>query len=307
MSLLSMLTLGLCHFLVTASDSAEASSSLRGSRNLEALIHVQIQTVFLPPPVPSPSPSPTSTSAYGEAVSAAPSASPTATPFELLSFPHGRPLPLGPCQGNCITDADCDDGLYCFQRGPNEAVPGCWGGTLDNTDTNYCVFSDRPEPAILISPTGEFFRLKLYWQVGYHWQDELFERKWCLKCKNGCVEGNQMYITGCSGYSSYFTFLNDTTDYGDEIMIQVYGTNLCLHRPEGGRDIVLRTCNLKNYHQRFYAANGSSFDGEKFEIGQHSFPNRSLTQQHHPKHGEIVFMQNSTLAEMSETQFWNKL
>lgn len=46
--------------------------------------------------------------------------------------------PLQKCWGDCDTDADCQSGLVCFQRGQGgDPVPGCRGYDLSRTD--YCV------------------------------------------------------------------------------------------------------------------------------------------------------------------------
>ena len=34
-----------------------------------------------------------------------------------------------------FTDSECDDGLACFQRSGNEAIPGCVGGSYGS---DYC-------------------------------------------------------------------------------------------------------------------------------------------------------------------------
>ena len=271
---------------------ATPERSLRGRE-------LQSQTATLPTKYPTGQPS----TSYPTVT---PAPTNTRIPFDILIFPTGDvSFPLGVCQGNCLHDYNCDSGLYCFQRSPNQDVPGCNGGNLDPTYTNYCVYSDKPMPPVETSPTGEFFRLKLYWQPGYRWQGELFERKWCMKCRWGCYDGHPLYITPCSGYSTYFTFVTPTTGTGDEVMIQVNGTNLCVHRQGGSPKVYLRTCNETLEHQRWFAKNGS-FSGDKFEISQHSFSNYSLGQQHHPKDGEILYMQESYRAENATTQFWNK-
>lgn len=49
-------------------------------------------------------------------------------------------FPLGLCQGECDTDEDCAEGLMCFQREPNESVPGCQdGGPGFGSRGDYCV------------------------------------------------------------------------------------------------------------------------------------------------------------------------
>jgi hypothetical protein len=45
---------------------------------------------------------------------------------------------LGFCKGDCDTDADCAQGLKCFQRNGNEDVPFCAGGKEDKNRTDYC-------------------------------------------------------------------------------------------------------------------------------------------------------------------------
>eukprot|EP00526_Cylindrotheca_closterium_P002678 CAMPEP_0113618308 /NCGR_PEP_ID=MMETSP0017_2-20120614/9264_1 /TAXON_ID=2856 /ORGANISM="Cylindrotheca closterium" /LENGTH=1027 /DNA_ID=CAMNT_0000527801 /DNA_START=16 /DNA_END=3099 /DNA_ORIENTATION=+ /assembly_acc=CAM_ASM_000147 len=47
--------------------------------------------------------------------------------------------PKGLCQGDCDTADDCEAGLVCFQRSANDEVPGCFGGKLDSSNTDYCV------------------------------------------------------------------------------------------------------------------------------------------------------------------------
>lgn len=43
-------------------------------------------------------------------------------------------FPMGACQGDCDSDADCIGDLVCFQRGGLEAVPGCTGSGVAGTD-----------------------------------------------------------------------------------------------------------------------------------------------------------------------------
>ncbi|KAG7349099.1 peptidoglycan-binding domain protein [Nitzschia inconspicua] len=47
--------------------------------------------------------------------------------------------PLGRCQGDCDEDSHCMEGLKCFQRDANDAVPGCSGGEQDGTVSDYCI------------------------------------------------------------------------------------------------------------------------------------------------------------------------
>jgi hypothetical protein len=66
------------------------------------------------------------------------------------------PLPL--CGGDCDADGDCQDGLICFQRGANVPVPGCSGGSENESLTDYCVkdpsqFTSAPVTPVPSPPT----------------------------------------------------------------------------------------------------------------------------------------------------------
>lgn len=60
--------------------------------------------------------------------------------------------PLGACLGDCNNDADCEPGLYCFQRDADGfvPVPGCVGGDTDDSSTDYCF----ARPANYVFRTG---------------------------------------------------------------------------------------------------------------------------------------------------------
>lgn len=84
-----------------------------------------------PPATPSPTTLPT------------PSPTPLTTLPALFTYPDNPPLganlPLGECQGDCDSDVDCGEGLFCYQRTAGDAtpVPGCSGADL--SDTDFCV------------------------------------------------------------------------------------------------------------------------------------------------------------------------
>ena len=102
-----------------------------------------------------------------------------------LEIVSGHSGSLGMCQGDCNSNSDCQSGLFCYQRNAYESVPGCNG--LDASGSDYCI---DPHEMQSIPPqntdntnggsSGDVFRMKLYWQQGYMWQGEDFERKWCM-------------------------------------------------------------------------------------------------------------------------------
>ena len=47
--------------------------------------------------------------------------------------------PFDICKGDCDNDDDCAGDLICYQRGRNQAVPGCSGGELNGSLFDYCI------------------------------------------------------------------------------------------------------------------------------------------------------------------------
>lgn len=83
----------------------------------------------------------------------------------LGSTPPADKLPLQICEGDCDNDQQCGEGLICFQREENMAVPGCIGN--DSNKTDYCILdphgdgytfpptgSPQPSGAPFVRPTG---------------------------------------------------------------------------------------------------------------------------------------------------------
>ena len=66
-------------------------------------------------------------------------------------------FPLGNCEGDCDTDADCEEGLICFQRNRYTPVPGCSGQGIYNRD--YCIV---PQPGVLTKRGDETKPMGLY-------------------------------------------------------------------------------------------------------------------------------------------------
>jgi hypothetical protein len=46
---------------------------------------------------------------------------------------------------------------------------------------DFCTWNPAfPEPAPLSTPPDGFFRIKLYWEEGYMWQNQTVESEWCM-------------------------------------------------------------------------------------------------------------------------------
>lgn len=235
---------------------------------------------------------------------------PTLEPTQMPRFSNT----FGLCAGDCDSPADCDPGLYCFQRMNFEAVPGCPGSELDASRTDYCTNTAASPPfAVAPPPTEDSFRLRLYWNSSYWWQESNVEIEWCMSCPRRpqlgvlCGEGDILFLHYCSADSVYFNFVLDTDTTSDsEWLMQVVDTNLCLERD--GSSAVLSFCNSANPHQKWIALDGNVTQEEPFEIGQR--PNHfgwdlCLTTHHHPKLGEEVELFPCSTARGDNSSLWD--
>ena len=62
------------------------------------------------------------------------------------------PYKLGKCQGDCVNDASCQDGLECYTRIGFIDIPGCNGKGVE--DVNYCYKKSDTTPPVLSRPTS---------------------------------------------------------------------------------------------------------------------------------------------------------
>lgn len=93
---------------------------------------------------------------------------------------HSSTYPLGNCEGDCDDNKDCNGVLVCQQRGRYQPVFGCQGGINDSSQQDYCIHPDAVLPSNELPDfpyTSSPFRLKLYWEESYRWQDEKRESK----------------------------------------------------------------------------------------------------------------------------------
>lgn len=282
----------------------------------------------------TPSVSPT-TSTLQPSQSASPSSVPTLSPKPTITSPpvtmaptqlpllevvgnNGSPesaFPLGLCQGDCDDDDDCDWGLYCVQRNDeDDPVTGCDIGDPTFTDRDFCASM----PADQLLPRS--FRLKMYWEDGYMWQDSPDETEWCATFDydgypgtGQCWYGDEtercnpeeMYIADCrKDLRQAFVFVPVSSD---EVLVQLgNGDDRCWERD--GRAVLLRPCDPINPLQRWYPLNGSFQSGDKFELSQKDFDTQCVANAHHPKPGEVVEMHFCEALRLpdSETSYWVK-
>ena len=106
-------------------------------------------------------------------------------------------FPLGRCEGDCDSDADCEQGLTCFQRDGLEAIPGCNGSGESGSDYCYSI-TDPPTPAPL--PPTSIVQLN---ECEGSCSSSLVECAWGLNCWTdgaqpipGCAEAGRVAGAG---------------------------------------------------------------------------------------------------------------
>jgi hypothetical protein len=218
----------------------------------------------------------------------------------LVGDPNGSGPVLGECEGDCDSDRECGSGLRCFQRSGSETVPGCTGDKREWRGRDFCVKSSNGGGGGGGSGSGgSSFRIKMWWQPGYDWQEESFERKWCLQCRNSCNVGVEIAIRECSSGNTKFEFVGSSS-----VQVKVSGKDLCMElMSSDNRKITLQKCSSSS-RQKFTAGLGS-FSGEKFEL-QTVAVSGCVTQEHHPRDGELIRRQGCDGARFDTTSFYNK-
>jgi hypothetical protein len=131
-------------------------------------------------------------------------------------------------------------------------------------DRDYCI-DPLDNPSRINSDT---FRIKLFWLEDYRWQDEDFERPWCLDCEKGdCRELGILVVSRCDGDNARFNFMNPSAD---SVQISVSKENLCLEfiSDLDRRRLQLEKCDSGNIYQRFLAG-GGKFQRRPIRITTH--------------------------------------
>ncbi|GAX26104.1 hypothetical protein FisN_24Hh023 [Fistulifera solaris] len=216
---------------------------------------------------------------------------------------------LTECQADCSTDLDCVGDLVCYQRAASDGAPGC---SLDPnmlaSDADICLKNPTSGRQDNIPTDTSVFALKLYWEEGFEWQFESFERLFCLNCFGNCEAGGQLSVTNCFDLPRMWTLTSQSTDGSALIKLKDY--DLCMEWNETfvspPAATYLQPCNETNNAQRFWPAEGGSFADDRFEISPRTRRGMCLTQEHHPMTNEVVYFDYCIRPQLSDTSLWNK-
>ena len=110
----------------------------------------------------------------------------------------------GLCEGDCDGDFDCAGELVCHQREGGGPVPSCAG--RGDSSTDYCI---HPGDETARPPVAGAFRMKMYWEFGYDWQEEFWEQEWCIECLGSkCKANDEIFLGSCMDDNAWFVFEN---------------------------------------------------------------------------------------------------
>ena len=153
-------------------------------------------------------------------------------------------------------------------------------------------------PSIVKALQADYFQLKLYWQKGYFWQEETVERRWCAECEDSCKKGSRVLIQECEedNEKQRWILKNDKISPHTK-------TNLCMSFKDRWAITLDKCKSSRDKKQKFDLI--KQFTGKVRDAYEFSSKRRCLTQHHHPKPNEIVYLQNCVKARRSETSIWH--
>jgi hypothetical protein len=132
-------------------------------------------------------------------------------------------------------------------------------GAFDPNDTDTNLVIDKSEH--VVSPDKSLrrgseanrqlqqtFMLKMYWEEGYHWQEEWKERKWCLKCESSnwgghiCKEDDHLLLDECIWNDNQQWFVYERIDSAERTIKLKPWTNPDLCWTRTGESAKLKPC-----------------------------------------------------------------
>jgi DUF5010 C-terminal domain len=188
---------------------------------------------------------------------------------------------------------------------------------FDNGNINFCSISVHQGGTLPPPPTATAPRhVKLYWEPGYTWQEETFERKWCLECDApGCLPGSYVKLRPCdekwSTLNDVFQFIPVPNATGIA-MIRDPTFDTCLSGRRLGStinstrwNVTMSTCSSSSLEQRWWTAGNGHFWAGRFEIQPAGTTDQfCLKSHHHPTPGEVLKLESCRLARIYQTSYW---
>ena len=210
-------------------------------------------------------------------------------------------------------------GVFHTATASDKKEPGTQS-TLDRTEMDYVPFEDShlrgrdntkdDESRALQSTTANTvtFNLKLHWKLGYCWQQEMIERKWCLQCPGTtCNSGDYLWIYECNQHDVLQRFelvylgMDPARPNKHMGLLKVAGEDLCLHQLEPGT-FRLFPCDASNEDQKLVGF--EPYQPFEIQPAHLNHVDDCLTQDHHPKPYEELRSKPCYVARRDRTSYW---
>lgn len=189
------------------------------------------------------------------------------------------------------------------KRHPIDAAtftPREWNGIIEYQVVDLPTLAPttlRPTPNPTSRPTSNKFRLRLYWQRGYYWQESWKEMWWCMSCRGSCYNGDKIVIDHC-GSSSRQRFMT----MGDDTLRPISNPSLCMTITGYSEKSPLRLkpCDDNRWDQKLVGLK----DSGRFELQPRGMSDRCVSQMHHPKKYETVYPEDCRKTRTHDTTYW---
>jgi len=150
------------------------------------------------------------------------------------------------------------------------------------------------------------FRMRMFWQEGYCWQEEWIERFWCMSCEGGtCNVGDSLWIQECSDTDiQLFTFEPVAGTGGGKLKPFTY-QDLCwehTNSTEMELHYTLQPCDDSNYNTQIITGWQVTGHFELYPFGEST--GKCITQGHHPKPKEVIVAQPCGNPRWDHTNYW---
>lgn len=198
------------------------------------------------------------------------------------------------------------NGQFRYEVASSQGV----GGREEPMEVALLGFDPTPPPTPRPTPRPTFkpvaptpisgnFRLRLYWEKGYYWQESTKETFWCMETDDS-DEGDEVYVDWCK------------SDKDEQRWVKVGNT----FRPDDDTSLCMTTTGTSESNPiRLYKCDGRIEQefispnlvakNVKFQMKPKKYGgSRCLTQQHHPKADERVYPEECGPAIRDTTGYW---
>jgi len=148
------------------------------------------------------------------------------------------------------------------------------------------------------------FRLKLYWEDGYYWQERTEEKWWCMSCRDGCEKDHRIELRNCKSKNDLDATFVAISHGNAGYQLQVANTNLCLQMMSNQRAIKLKCCKSKGSRNMSVQLFANFSQNEKFDLRPVRNTTKCLSNHHHPKGSETIYAEKCRKAHRTTTGYW---